>query len=697
MPRYLTLALAAGLSLFLFACPSAPKPPEQKTVAAPAFTPEAGTFTDSVSVEIKSATEGAEIRYTLDGSDPSSTSGTVYSGPVKIDKTATLAAVAYLKDWLDSPIVKATYSIAGTVAPVTFAPEPGTYDHVVMVKLQSATTGAEIYYTTDGSDPSADNGTRYAGSVDVSTSTVIKAIGVLKGWTDSSVSSAAYALVLGTVVSPTFSLTEGSYRGAQSVEITTDTEGARIRYTTDGSIPTPTNGREYEGPVSVSSSLTLRAIGYKKDYADSVVSSVRYVIQPSGEPVTDEEIAAARDAIARAKEADADYYDPDNYRAARSALDDALTVRMADPDKAREHLTVSKEKAEAAFINAMERAAADLEKRMAALQEKLLAQGADKFLPSEYSRAVAGRDEAKALYDKGDLAGARARAYDALKAMTDLSTLLDDRIAWIRVLKRDTEQYLKEAEAADAGRWAPDAKNKANDLYLRGLEAYQGYRLDDAEENYGQAREAAKDALRLARDNRAKTSADEKAKTEALRQQAMKALEDASELTVVNEDGTVVKPKKWSGQEFLNEIEKLKQERERQKKENEAGGDQSFAVPSASGTVVLADESGEDLLTQAQELWKLGLQEEAKENYAKAQEYYQEALRYVEVYKSYAVKGVYTVRLIPELRDCLWRISGYDFIYGDPRLWPKIWRRNRKLIQNPDLIYPGWLLVIPPR
>jgi len=66
----------------------------------------------------------------------------------------------------------------------------------------------------------------------------------------------------------------------------------------------------------------------------------------------------------------------------------------------------------------------------------------------------------------------------------------------------------------------------------------------------------------------------------------------------------------------------------------------------------------------------------------------------VEIYKSYAVKGVYTVRLILERRDCLWRIAEYP---RSTTTLPvaKIWRRNRKLIQNPDLIYPGWQLVIP--
>ena len=62
-----------------------------------------------------------------------------------------------------------------------------------------------------------------------------------------------------------------------------------------------------------------------------------------------------------------------------------------------------------------------------------------------------------------------------------------------------------------------------------------------------------------------------------------------------------------------------------------------------------------------------------------------------------AVDKVYTVRLIPDRRDSLWRISEYSGIYATPWDWPKIWKRNQKLIQNPDLIYPGWQLIIPPQ
>ena len=55
------------------------------------------------------------------------------------------------------------------------------------------------------------------------------------------------------------------------------------------------------------------------------------------------------------------------------------------------------------------------------------------------------------------------------------------------------------------------------------------------------------------------------------------------------------------------------------------------------------------------------------------------------------------LRSIPERPESLWRIAGYDFVYGNPHLWPRIWRRTRALIRNPDLIQPGWKLVIPQR
>ena len=58
----------------------------------------------------------------------------------------------------------------------------------------------------------------------------------------------------------------------------------------------------------------------------------------------------------------------------------------------------------------------------------------------------------------------------------------------------------------------------------------------------------------------------------------------------------------------------------------------------------------------------------------------------------------YEVRLIPERRDSFWRISGYDFIYGNTREWRHLYEANKDMLQDPDnprLIQPGMLFEIP--
>jgi len=511
-----------------------------------------------------------------------------------------------------------------------------------------------------------------------------------------------------TVAEPTFSPVEGSYTGVQTVTITTSTEGAQIRYTTDSSMPSSTSGTVYAEPVQVPATTTLRAIAYKTGWNDSPVASATFTIPGAAQTtgvqatgvqtpqqaaaVTDAEVTDARNALARAKEVDADYYDSENYDAARRLLDEGVDLRTSDPASARESLSASREKADLAFTNAVQRSAEELAARMEAARQKLLALEADKFLPADYTAATAGIDEATALYRSGEYADARARAYKALKDMTDLRNRLEARLANVRTLKYDTEQLMKQAEDKELYAWAPEQKDKVTGLYLKGLDAWHAWDLDNAEENFGAAREAARDTLRIAQEARDGRDAELKAKAEALQAQVMKSLQDASKLTVVTEDGTIIKPQNWTEEEFLKEIDQMM----KQEENNSAPGGHSMLIPMDQSTAVMADDSTVSLLQQARDLWMQGMKEKAAGNYAKSLDYFNEAQRYIDVYKSYAVKGVYTVRLIPDRRDCLWRIAEYKEIYGDPYRWPSIWRRNRKLIQNPDLIYPGWQLVIPP-
>ena len=48
-----------------------------------------------------------------------------------------------------------------------------------------------------------------------------------------------------------------------------------------------------------------------------------------------------------------------------------------------------------------------------------------------------------------------------------------------------------------------------------------------------------------------------------------------------------------------------------------------------------------------------------------------------------------------EKGDHLWAIAGDETIYGDPYMWPRIFRANTEQISDPDLIYPKQKLSVP--
>ncbi len=81
-------------------------------VATPTFTPSANTFSVTQHVVITCATIGATIRYTVDGTTPTTSHGTIYSSSVTIAATTTLKAIAYNGVDTDSSVLSGTFTIA---------------------------------------------------------------------------------------------------------------------------------------------------------------------------------------------------------------------------------------------------------------------------------------------------------------------------------------------------------------------------------------------------------------------------------------------------------------------------------------------------------------------------------------------------------------------------------------------------------
>ena len=81
-----------------------------------------------------------------------------------------------------------------------------------------------------------------------------------------------------TCATPTFSPVAGTYTAAQSVTISTTTEGATIHYTLDGSAPT-TSSPTFSTALNISETTTVKAIAVKDSHNNSSVATATYTIQ----------------------------------------------------------------------------------------------------------------------------------------------------------------------------------------------------------------------------------------------------------------------------------------------------------------------------------------------------------------------------------------------------------------------------------
>ena len=163
------------------------------TLATPTFSVAAGTYTSVQQITITSASGGASIYYTTDGSTPT-TSSTLYTGPITLSASKTLNAIAVEAGDTTSAIGTAAYTlnIPPTNAPV-FSIPAGTYSSTQAVTLTDSTSGASIYYTTNGSTPTTSS-TLYTAPIAVSSTETINTIATSPGATNSTVATAAYTI-----------------------------------------------------------------------------------------------------------------------------------------------------------------------------------------------------------------------------------------------------------------------------------------------------------------------------------------------------------------------------------------------------------------------------------------------------------------------------------------------------------------------
>ncbi|MCC5813474.1 MAG: chitobiase/beta-hexosaminidase C-terminal domain-containing protein [Leptospira sp.] len=166
------------------------------------------------------------------------------------------------------------------VMPV-YSPPPGEYSSTISLSISSTDSNAEIFYTTDGTDPICGVGNLYTGSINLASPTLpqieFRSISCLNG-DRSNISIGVFRVTNGVLDPPNISPAPGTFFDDLTLEIFPPAiPGSTIRYTIDGTSPN-CNSTIFPNPFSIGISTDVRAISCHPDWTNSSVVSFSYTI-----------------------------------------------------------------------------------------------------------------------------------------------------------------------------------------------------------------------------------------------------------------------------------------------------------------------------------------------------------------------------------------------------------------------------------
>lgn len=268
--------------------------------ATPTFDPVEGEFSEAFTLHLACATTGSTMYYTTDGTTPT-TESTVYNNTngIAIPAATTTIKVIAVKDGMVSDVASATYTYNSIAKPL-FTPADGSQLYYgETVAITCATDGTTIYYTTDGTEPTASSN-EYSAPVAITANTVTLKAFAKKGTEESSIATATFTLK--APAAPTFSVAAGAVARNTVVTITS-AANTHIMYTTDGSdADNGTDAGTNSVNVTITDGMTIKAIAYDPEVNISTEASATYTIAqveaptfsvPSGTVVSGSTVALA--------------------------------------------------------------------------------------------------------------------------------------------------------------------------------------------------------------------------------------------------------------------------------------------------------------------------------------------------------------------------------------------------------------------
>lgn len=220
---------------------------------------------ENLCFKAKSATKGATLFYTLDGSSPF-INGIKYTEPIPLVNDLTITMVGKKDNYNNSQVVSKSFVLEQwTCKPPTFTLKED------VLKIESQTENAVIYYTLDESEPSVKSLKYPEGGIKLQGNGIVRAIATIDGTMYNS-EIKEYNVTHFKVQTPEVTV------DSTKIVIKTDTEGATIYYTLTNEAPTLDNCIKYTGPVKWTGeeNTYVRAFAMKDKYTTSDATGAYY-------------------------------------------------------------------------------------------------------------------------------------------------------------------------------------------------------------------------------------------------------------------------------------------------------------------------------------------------------------------------------------------------------------------------------------
>jgi hypothetical protein len=260
---------------------------------APAISLAAGGYVGDQSVTLTCPTAATTIRFTLDGSQPTSASPAV-TAPLALPGSCMLTAIAQRDGWLDSAPTTAAYTLR--LPPLAIQPAGGVLSDEPLIQVTGQPAGAMARYTLDGSLPTDASPVLAATGLSLDHSATVTVVATRTGWEASAPATAAFELVARP---PVLDRPAGTYQDVQVVTATSPTTGAVVLLTRDGSDPASSPTAESAtGAITVDRSQTLTLRARRAGWTDSPSVTATYDLTvaapvasvPAGTHTTDQSL-----------------------------------------------------------------------------------------------------------------------------------------------------------------------------------------------------------------------------------------------------------------------------------------------------------------------------------------------------------------------------------------------------------------------